>query len=369
MDRDEKFMRKALSLAKRGAGLVSPNPMVGAVIVKGDKIVSTGYHLAVGEDHAEISALKKIDFSAEGCELFINLEPCCHFGRTPPCVEKIIKSGIRRVVAGMIDPNPLVSGRGIEALKNAGIEVRVGVLEKEAKALNSAFIKWITTKRPLVTLKMAMTLDGKVAQRDQVSRWISCEGSRRLVHRMRAEYDSVMIGIGTALQDDPLLLPTLVKVKKYPIRIVIDGFGRFSLNSQLAKSADKGKILVFETEVLEEKEMEMRKQGIDVIKTGQTSGKVNLPEVLQHLGMRDITSVLLEGGPTLASSFIKLGLVDRFVIFIAPKLLGDPISPSLVADMGIRSLDSALPLQWTKIGYCGSDLVIEGVMAKKDNED
>ncbi|MBL6975553.1 MAG: bifunctional diaminohydroxyphosphoribosylaminopyrimidine deaminase/5-amino-6-(5-phosphoribosylamino)uracil reductase RibD [Deltaproteobacteria bacterium] len=356
----ERFMRMALGLAARGAGQSSPNPMVGAVLVRNGEVVSRGWHRAAGRDHAEVEALKAVGFRAPGCDLYVNLEPCCHQGRTPPCTGAVAHSGIRRVFVGMIDPNPKVSGKGIGQLRDQGIEVHTGLLETRARRLNAPFIKWVGTGRPLVTLKMASTLDGKTAQRDGSARWITSAQSRRQVHRMRSHCDCVMVGAGTARLDDPLLLPTLVRSGGVPVRAVVDETPSLAPDSQLVRTVADSPVLVFTTKSGDSSRIAtLKEKGVEVVGLGGRDGLVPLSGVIDELGNRGIQSLLVEGGAELAAALIKEGLVDRFLLFMAPRLLGDPSARPLCDDMGIRTLDHALQFTVIHTRRLGPDIMVE----------
>jgi diaminohydroxyphosphoribosylaminopyrimidine deaminase/5-amino-6-(5-phosphoribosylamino)uracil reductase len=360
MSADRRFMRRVLRLAGRGSGCVSPNPLVGAVLVKDGVVVAEGWHHTLGGDHAEIDALKKAGDAARGADLYVNLEPCCHFGRTPPCTRALIAAGIRRVVVAHIDPNPLVAGQGVAALRAAGLEVEVGVLEAEARDLNAAFLTWITTGRPYVILKMAMTLDGRTADREGYSRWVSSDTSRREVHRMRARADAVMVGAGTALRDDPLLLPVLVRPRRRPIRVVVDGAAALSLASRLATTTSQSPVLIAATDAADEAHVAaLRGLGVEVVRLPATDGRVDPEALLAELGRRQVGCVLVEGGPTLAAGLLARGLVDRIVLFVAPRLLGDPAALSLVGDLGIRTLPAAQRWAVQSLRRCGPDVRID----------
>jgi len=360
MTADRRFMKRVLRLASRGSGCVSPNPLVGAVIVKDGAIVAEGWHHAVGGDHAEVDALKKAGEAARGADLYVNLEPCCHFGRTPPCTRTVIAAGIRRVVIAHIDPNPLVAGQGIAALRAAGLEVDVGVLEAEARALNASFLTWIQSGRPYVTLKMATTLDGRTADRDGSARWVTSEASRREVHRMRARADAVMVGAGTARRDDPLLLPVLVRPRRKNLRVVVDESASLSPSSQLAATIDRSPVLVAATAAADEANVAaLRARGVEVASLPALDGRVDLEALLALLGRRQVGCVLVEGGPTLAAALLRRGLVDRLVLFVAPRLLGDPAALPLVGDLGLRDLDHALSWRVLGVRRCGPDVRID----------
>ena len=370
MSTDARHMNRALSLARRGFGLVSPNPMVGAVIVKDGVVVGEGWHRVLGADHAEIVALKQAQKKAKGADVFVNLEPCCHHGRTPPCAQALIDAGVRRVVVAMVDPNPLVSGKGIKMMADAGILVEVGLKEKEARELNQAFAKWIVSRRPFVTLKMAATLDGRTAQRDGKSRWITCAESRKIVHRLRAGSDAILVGAGTVRADDPLLLPVDYPMKKAPLRVVVSSFGDLPLNSKLFSTTDRGPVAVaLGAGIPAPAPAPVPAPGpvpaalsslpIQVINAPAPKTGVDLESLLDTLGQQGIASVLCEGGHTLAASLLRAKLVDKLELFIAPKMLGDPDAKPLVADLGITQLDQALGFKILRTSRCGPDIRIE----------
>lgn len=359
--RPDEVMRLALRLARRGEGHVSPNPMVGAVLVRGGRIVATGHHRAVGRDHAEVEALRRVGFRAQGCDLYVSLEPCCHHGRTPPCTDAIVRSGVRRVVVATVDPNPLVSGRGIETLRHHGVEVEVGLLQTEARRLNEPFFRWITTGMPTVTLKMATTLDGRIAQRDGHSRWITSEPARRLVHRLRSVSDAVVVGAGTARADDPLLLPTLVKrPPRIPIRVMVDEEAGLDVRLQLARTAGDGPVIVACTEAAPpERLAALRGLGVEVLVLPGDGGLVSLPALMADLGRRSCQNVLVEGGATLATSLLRDGLVNRLLVFYAPRLLGDPEAMPLIRDLGVRTLSDAVRFTIRSARRVGPDVMLE----------
>ncbi len=361
-------MRRALRLAARGLGKTSPNPMVGAVVVKGGKVVGTGYHHRAGEPHAEVLALRGAGRKARGATLYLNLEPCNHFGRTPPCTETVIKSGIKRVVAGMKDPNPLVAGKGIRRLRRAGIRVDLGILESECRALNSPFSKFITTKTPYVILKTAASLDGRVASKTGDSRWISGEASRLYVHRLRSTIDAVVTGIGTVLKDNPMLnarLPGAAGVR-HPLRVVVDSRLRIPLRSQIVRTAREYRTLVATTAAAPRSKMlRLEKAGVKVVVLpSDGSGRVNLSALMKELGRREIVSALLEAGPALNAKFLEEKLVDRLVFFIAPKLIGGEKAYCAIGGEGIERVRDAGPVRIEKVTRSGEDILIEGVPAK-----
>jgi diaminohydroxyphosphoribosylaminopyrimidine deaminase/5-amino-6-(5-phosphoribosylamino)uracil reductase len=367
---DEEYMRLALQLAKRGAGRTSPNPMVGAVVVKGTTIVGRGYHHRAGEPHAEVLALRQAGEKARGATLYLNLEPCDHFGRTPPCTLSIIDSGIKRVVAGMKDPNPLVSGRGIRRLRRAGIKVEVGVLGEECRELNAPFCKYITARSPFVTLKAAVSLDGKVATKSGDSRWISSEVSRTYVHRLRSVMDAVMVGIGTVLKDDPLLNVRLPGSKKnhHPLRVIVDSRLRIPFDSRIVRTAGEYRTLVATTRAASISRIErLKKARLEVIVVKSDAvGRVNLRALVRELGRRGILSILLEGGPTLNASALREKVIDRVLTFMAPKIIGGEKAPGMIGGDGVSRIRDAVPLNILKIKLMGSDLMIEGALARTE---
>lgn len=357
---DRAMMHRALVLARRGQGLVSPNPMVGAVLVRGGVIIATGYHHRHGAPHAEIEALSKIGFKADDCTLYVNLEPCCHHGLTPPCAGSVVSSGVRRVVIGMVDPNPLVSGRGVETLRAGGLDVTVGVMADESAELNRAFIKWISTGRPWVTLKMAATLDGRIADRSGSSRWITGPAARKDVHRMRAACDCVMVGGKTAQEDDPLLLPVMFRANKTPIRAVVSGSAALSVDSRLVASADSGKIIMVTSQDAPRDRLEdLRRASVEILSVETVDGRLNLEAMLDELGARRVTSVLVEGGATLAASLLKGGLVDRVVLYYSPMLLADPVAPGWSGDLGFRNLAEAVRFKLLSVRRIETDVRLD----------
>ena len=370
MTEDERYMRLALNLARKGLGTTSPNPMVGAVVVKGRTIVGRGYHHRAGEPHAEILALRQAGTRARGATLYLNLEPCDHFGRTPPCTRAILEAGIRRVVAGMKDPNPLVSGGGIRRLRKAGIRVDVGILEKECRELNAPFCNYITRKRPFVTLKAAASLDGKVATRSGDSRWISSETSRNYVHRLRQAMDAVMVGIGTVLKDDPLLTVRLPGGKKtrQPLRVIVDSRLRIPLHSQLVRTAGQYPTLVATTQAASlSRKRRLAAANVEVAMIAKDArGHVSLRGLMKELARRGVVSLLLEGGSTLNASALKEGVVDRLLFFLAPKIIGGQRAPGVIGGDGTLRIKNAEPVEILKVERIGPDILIEGVPGIKN---
>lgn len=357
MNADESYMRMALSLAKKGIGSASPNPMVGAVVVKNGKIVGKGYHKKYGDAHAEVNALNEAGSKAKGATLYLNLEPCCHFGKTPPCTDAVIKAGIKRVVAGMVDPNPKVSGKGAGVLRDAGIEVKLGVLEEDCRRLNEGFIKRITIGRPFVTLKIAASMDGKMATRNKESKWITSEPSRHHVHRLRGQVDAIMTGIGTVLADDPLLTPRIGRVKKAPLRVVVDSLLRVPASAKVVGS----NTLFVATDEAPAKAMEnLESSGAEVELFKSKKGKVDLTLVMEHLGKRGVNSLLVETGPELSGALLEEGLVDKVIFFYAPKIIGGVEAPGMVGGGGVERLSEAISLKDIRVRRFAEDIMAEG---------
>ena len=370
----EMIMLEALDLARRGAGRVHPNPMVGAVLVRGDAVIGRGWHAKCGGPHAEVNAIR--DARDAGHEdlsdatLYVTLEPCCHTGRTPPCTELIIKAGIRTVVCAMRDPNPLVGGKGIARLRAEGITVIDGVLESEGRALNRAFIKYITTKKPFILLKSAMSLDGKIATATGESQWISCADSREDVHRLRSEFTAVMTGIGTVLADDPLLTARTGDAETaQPIRVIADSRLRIPLDSKIAKSAREFRTIVAvcaetlaqdHSEEIASKAADLKATGIEILPIREQSGHLDLADLAVQLGNLEIDSVLLEAGGTLAEGALKAGIVDRVRFYVAPLIIGGERAKSAIAGAGVATLPEAWRLRDLTVGRSGVDLVVEG---------
>lgn len=355
---DERFMRRALRLARKGIGKTSPNPAVGAVIVKNGKVIASGWHRKAGLPHAEIEALRSAKGDVRGGTLFVTLEPCVHFGKTPPCVDAVIKAGIKRVVIGAKDPNPLVAGKGIRKLKRAGIEVDSGVLADDCRAINRPFGKFIATKTPYVTLKLASTLDGRIAIATGESRWITSEESRKAVHRLRSETDAVMVGVNTLLRDDPELTVRLVRGKD-PLKAVLDSTFKTPLAAKAFK--DPGRLVIFTGQgASAAKIKKARALGARVVVVPAKNNGLDIRRVLKELGKLEVSSLLVEGGGTLSASLVKAGLVDRFVFFISPKLIGADGRPS-IGSLGLKKLSAAPVLKDVVVKRSGCDIVVEGM--------
>jgi diaminohydroxyphosphoribosylaminopyrimidine deaminase/5-amino-6-(5-phosphoribosylamino)uracil reductase len=351
----------ACRLALKAAGRTSPNPMVGAVLVRGRKVVGTGFHQIAGRDHAEIIALKRAGAKARGATLYINLEPCSHQGRTPPCTRSLIQAGIKEVIAGMTDPNPLVAGRGFQQLRRAGIRVRAGLLEAECRSLNEAFVKYITQQRPFVTLKLAATLDGRIASMTGDARWISSADSRHAVHRLRNRVDAVLVGVGTALADDPQLT-CRIPGGRNPWRIILDSRLRIPSGAQIFHQRDPEKtIVVTGDQVAAKKVRFLEAQGARVWRFRLRKGKIPWGPLLSKLAGVGITSVLIEGGATVAASAIKEKIVDKILFFYAAKILGGD-GRGMIDGLGIRSVGKAIPVRPLEVRKSGSDLLVSAYL-------
>ena len=360
-DLDQKYMRMALRLAEKARGRTSPNPMVGALVVTSGKIVGKGYHRRAGEPHAEAIALKRAGEAAKGATLYVTLEPCSHTDkRTPPCTPLVMQSGVRRVVVAMIDPNPRVSGRGIKALKSAGIEVTTGVLDAEAKKMNEAFIKHITRGVPFVTLKIAQTLDGKIATSSGASKWITGEKAREEAHRLRDSHDAVLVGINTVLTDDPSLT-TRIPGGRDPVRVIVDSRLRIPVNAKVVTQSSPARTMVATLEGAPKSRIKkLQEAGVEVLRVKSAHGRVDLRDLMRKLGKRDIMSVLIEGGAEINAAALKAGLVDKVVIFLAPLLMTGTDSLCSIGGSSPARLSQALKLRDVSAKFIGKDLMIEG---------
>jgi diaminohydroxyphosphoribosylaminopyrimidine deaminase/5-amino-6-(5-phosphoribosylamino)uracil reductase len=353
---DERWLHRALDLAERGRGFVEPNPLVGAVLVRNNQIVSEGWHRRYGEAHAEVNALGVAGEAAQGATLYVTLEPCCHQGKTPPCTDAVLRSGVRRVVAAMRDPFPPVSGKGIAILQRAGIDVTVGVCETEARRLNAPYLKLTTTGRPYVHAKWAMTLDGKIATRTGDSKWISNEASRRRTHDLRGRMDAIVVGIGTVLADDPLLTAR-PPGPRTPTRIVLDSHGRTPLSSQMVQTARETTTMIATTE---SGANALQDRGCSILSLPEVAGRVSIPALLDELGRRRITNVFVEGGSSVLGSFLDAREIDEVEVFIAPKLFGGAAALSPFGGQGVARIEEALTLSEYRIEELDGDLVIHG---------
>ena len=358
----EVYMRRALELALRAEGRTRPNPAVGAVVVRDGVVVGEGFHPRAGDPHAEIFALRAAGAAARGSDLYVTLEPCSHQGRTGPCAQAVIDAGIARVFVGVQDPNPVVAGRGIALLQQAGIHVQTGILADECLRLIAPFAKHVTTGQPLVILKSALTLDGRSATVTGDSRWISGEESRAWVHRLRDKCDAIMVGIGTVLHDDPQLTCRLPGGGgRDPLRIIVDARLDIPMSAAvLAGSAAHGTLLAVTAEASKDKARLLEERGATVLTCADTAGRVELGDLLNKLGARGVQSVLVEGGAILNQSLLTTGLVDRVVIFFAPKLLGGNDGKGMFSGDGVRTLAEAVRLRDVRVSRCGEDTLIEG---------
>ncbi len=357
-------MRLALGLAARGIGRTFPNPMVGAVVVKRGQVVGKGYHRKAGTPHAEIHALEDAGNQANGATLYVTLEPCNHHGRTPPCTHAIIRSGVRRVVVGCGDPNPRVSGGGADYLRSQGIRVDVGILEQKCFRLNEPFIKHVTTGLPLVVAKMAASLDGKIATHLGDSRWISNERSRRFVHELRSTVDAILVGVGTVIADNPRLTTRLPRKKgKNPLRIILDTHLRIPPDSQVVSQTNEAPTLIATgPKPFKKRKMALEGQGVEVLPLPLARGRVSLPELVNHLGNRDISSLLVEGGAEVHGAFFYDNLVDKVYMFFAPKIIGGNSAVPMVGGIGVASVAEALPLRDLRFRQFDGDIMVEGYM-------
>ena len=357
---DTRFMHHALSQAALGLGKVNPNPLVGAVIVRDNKIIGTGYHDHFGGPHAEINAIRNVEGSIEGATMYVTLEPCSHFGKTPPCVDAIIAAKIQKVFVAMKDPNPLIAGQGIERLKENGIEVVVGLLESEAQELNRVFIKYIQTSLPYVIMKSAMSLDGKIATVTGNSQWISCPESRQYVHTLRHALKGILVGVNTVITDDPELTTRLPEgVGRNPLRIVVDSTGRIPLSSRMLNNAEGNPVIIAATSSFpESKKVKLEASGHKILILPEREGKVDLKMLMIELGKMDIDGILLEGGGTLNESALKTGIVDEIQFIVAPLLIGGRDALTPVEGAGFNTVNEGIKLHQMSARQMGNDLLI-----------
>jgi len=369
LELDARFMERALELADSARGLTSPNPLVGAVVVRDGLVAGEGYHAQAGTAHAERLALAVAGLQARGATLYVTLEPCVHQGRTPPCVSAVVEAGIRRVVVAVLDPNPRVSGGGVAALRQAGIAVSVGCREADARRLNRPFFTWITERRPFVTLKAAMSLDGKIAGWDRSSRWITGEAARGAGHRLRSESDAIAVGIGTLLADDPELTVRLEPAwPREPHRVVVDSRARTPCSARVLSAGSPGRTLIAVTEAAPSENVEaLAARGAQVVRLPARDERVDLAALAAELARRDVTALLLEGGGELNAAFLEAGLVDRVVVFVAPLLLGGRSAPTPLEGPG-RGLKEAFRLTAMTVRREGEDLVIEGDIDRGESD-
>jgi len=364
-DDDRRFMRRALELAALARGLTSPNPMVGAVVVSADgEVPGEGWHRRAGEPHAEVEALARSGVRARGSTLYVNLEPCAHFGRTPPCATAVVAAGVRRVVAALDDPNPLVSGRGFDILREAGIDVTVGVLRDEAARLNRAFLVAMRQGRPHVTLKAGMTLDGRIADVHGESQWITGEAARGRAHELRSESDAIVVGIETVLRDDPQLTVRLDPPwPREPYRVVLDSTGRTPVDARVVRAGTAARTIVaVGAAAPPDRRERLAATGVTVLRCPGGDTRVDLHRVLEGLFARDVQSILVEGGGEVHMAFLDAGLVDAVAIFVAPLLLGGRGATSVLGGAG-RALKDAVRLEDVRVSRVGDDVLIEATAA------
>lgn len=366
---DEKYMRRALDLAKQARGRTSPNPMVGAVVVKNGEIVGEGWHQMAGTPHAEIHALKQAGDKARGADIYVTLEPCCHAGRTGPCTDALLMAGIAKVYVAMTDPNPKVAGQGIAILRDRGIDVITGILTSEAAELNAAFIKWISCGLPFVILKSGMSLDGKIATAAGESKWITGPEARRQVHHLRDKVDVILTGIGTILADDPELTTRLPEGGHNPVRVVLDRLARIPLTSRILNDKASPVILFVSKDADERRLTAVREKGAEVVTIETCSSGIDLRAVLRHIGQRGHSSILVEAGSTLNSTFLTENLIDRMVLFLAPRIIGGSLAPGAFGGAGIESLSDAVELEDVEIAPVGADLMINGYVKQREGRD
>ena len=359
---DRDLMKRVLRLARKSTGKVSPNPRVGALFVKEGRILSEGYHAIFGGPHAEVETLSRLSpTQRQRGTLYINLEPCNHYGKTPPCTDMIIEAGVRRVVVGIIDPNPKVNGKGIRQLHEAGIDVHVGVLEQECSRINEAYIKYTTQKKPFITLKVAQTLDGKIATKKDDSRWITCEMARKCVHQIRNEHDAILVGVNTVIADDPQLTVRWGHDRKIR-RIILDSRLRIPLKSRVLNDGNPEKTVVVTTsQASSDKKETIEQKGVNVwVLDSDEHDRVNLSALWKKMGKESITSVLVEGGNEVFTAVLRTGEVDRVVVFIAPKLFGEGLNA--FGELNLDTPDDAFTFQEYTWYRKGTDIVFDGML-------
>lgn len=369
-DRDERLMAQAIELARRAVGRTHPNPMVGCVIVSDDEIVGRGYHRRAGQPHAEIVALEDADGDLTGAEMFVNHEPCCHVGRTPPCTDAIVESGIDRVVVGTIDPDPRVSGQGIEILRDAGVDVACGVLETESRRLNAPFFKYIAEGIPWVAAKWAMSLDGKIATRSGDSRWITDEAARRRVHQLRDHHDAILVGKQTLLADDPRLT-CRNDGGRDPVRFVVDARLEAPPDHRVFnhRDSDAPTVVFAGPNTGGDRRQRLEDRGVDIVEVPvDDRGWLRPTPMLEAVGDRDLLSLLVEGGGTLLGSLFDAGFVDYAYGFVAPRIIGGDRAPTPLAGDGIASMTDVLDLQSPTVERLSPDLLIHGPVGRSDDE-
>ncbi len=361
---DEKYMRLAMQLAGNAIGRTSPNPLVGAVIVKDNRVVGCGWHRKAGTPHAEVHALNQAGELAQGADVYVTLEPCAHYGKTPPCAKALVEAKVKNVYGGLLDVNPKVAGKGFKILEDAGIHVEYGFLQDELRKQNEVFFKWIEHKKPFVVLKAAMTLDGKIATATGQSKWITNETSRAYGYKLRDIYDGIMVGINTVIEDNPMLTAR-VDGGKNPIRIVVDSSLKIDINANVVQDKSAKTIVATTDKADKDKILKLQAQDVDVIVVDKDENdKVDIEKLLDILGQQNICSILVEGGATLSGSFVAKKLVDKVYFFIAPKIIGGKEAKTPVAGTGILNLQEALTLKDIKIEKLEEDILIIGRVDK-----
>lgn len=365
----EQYMRRALALAKQAIGFTSPNPLVGAVIVKDGMIVGEGYHTKAGTPHAEVHALNQAGEMARGATLYVTLEPCSHYGRTGPCTQAVISAGITRVVVAMTDPNPLVCGQGLAQLRQAGIEVFEGVMAADAALLNEVFIKWITTKMPFVVIKSAMSLDGKIATHTGNSQWITGPAARQRVHLIRHYYDAILVGIGTVLADDPALTVRLSQPMPNPKRIIVDSLARTPLTAKVVNDGLAPTIIAVTADAPPDRVAALAAKGAEIVTVARGRGGIDLRQLFRKLGQRQITSIMIEGGMAVNGTVITENLADKVYWFIAPKIIGGTAAPGPIGGNGAAVVTDAVQLEDLTIDKIDDDLLISGYIVGREGRD
>ncbi|MDX9691402.1 MAG: bifunctional diaminohydroxyphosphoribosylaminopyrimidine deaminase/5-amino-6-(5-phosphoribosylamino)uracil reductase RibD [Acholeplasmataceae bacterium] len=359
------YMKKAIDLADKGKGFVNPNPLVGAVIVKNGNIIGEGYHEQFGSAHAEVNAFLNATEDVEGAEMYVTLEPCSHYGKTPPCALKIIEKKIKKVYISQLDPNPLVNSKGVKLLKDAGIEVEYGILEDESRKQNEIFLKYIQTKKPFVALKYAMTLDGKIATRSGDSKWITNEKSRAFVHDLRNQYQAILVGVGTINKDNPKLNTRRNEVSRDPIRVIIDLNLDINMNSYVIETSETQPTIIYTSTHADQQKIALLKNlGVQIIQL-EAFPFFNLNDVLVSLGEQKIDSVLVEGGSQILGSFIEQKCADKAYVFIAPKFIAGSTGLSPVGGQGVLMMKDAYQLKHTTVKTFDEDVLIEGYFNNK----
>lgn len=361
---DEKYMRLAMQLAGNAIGRTSPNPLVGAVIVKDNRVVGCGWHRKAGTPHAEVHALNQAGELAQGADVYVTLEPCAHYGKTPPCAKALVEAKVKNVYGGLLDVNPKVAGKGFKILEDAGIHVEYGFLQDELRKQNEVFFKWIEHKKPFIVLKAAMTLDGKIATATGQSKWITNETSRAYGYKLRDIYDGIMVGINTVIEDNPMLTAR-VDGGKNPIRIVVDSSLKIDINANVVQDKSAKTIIATTDKADKDKILKLQAQDVDVIVVDKDENdKVDIEKLLDILGQQNICSILVEGGATLSGSFVAKKLIDKVYFFIAPKIVGGKEAKTPVAGTGILNLQEALALKDIQIEKIEEDILIIGRVDK-----